>query len=256
MVRYDLEMQKRNRLAFLGAALAMWRPLWEILGHWSTAEFVLQKLKEVAVLNFLLGTVGGDLMTIIGVSLIVVAFVRVEQKLATFQLSPPFSSSVLPAVSAEIEVQQKHASLRCISAGIMGVSRASGAWKPNGGMPAAAAALKNTGLGQFKDVWGFASYYDSEGRKLAQARVRWLDEPHDNTGFLPGQERTMVVAVQGDGEYFKTPDIGFAEMPDKLKTTKLDVSVSISGKGFSQVILSFNLQTMPNPSFLLAKYEL
>jgi hypothetical protein len=241
-------MQTRSRLG-LGISLVLWKPVWDLLGHWSTAEFIVQKLKERAVLDFLLGPVGGNLMIIAGGVLIYLAFDGVEQQMTRLQIaSPPLSP-----ISAEIEIQQEGARLRCTSVGLSGIYRTVSVWKPNGSTLAAVATLKNTQEYNLRNVTAFAQFYDSDGRKVAFDQLLWLDERHDNTGFPANQERTLVIAVRTRGrEYFRTPDLMlFAAR--KIRAPTVSVSVKLYADGPPLPTLVFALQIKPQPSFRLVR---
>jgi hypothetical protein len=276
----------RYGTATLGVILSIWKPFWGIVSAWSNIDFVSQKTGVLhALWNFLLGPTGGNLSTIVGMLLILAAFIMVERSKdiphpsiegGTTEAALGTGTIVAPGfegqpkggtteaalgtgtiVAPGFEGQPKGAPLCCIWIGMSHVSLvAKKVWTANGSVSAAVAIFKNMTQQQVRSAKGTAHYYDDNGREIDFSVLPWLDETYDNTGFSASQERVLVLAVQKDGSsgHFSTPLSweGTTELLATAVTAKVTVHHD-DPSGYEQYV--FNLRISPYLDVSLKKAE-
>ena len=164
---------------------------------------------------------------------------------------PQIESSSLP----ELAEPRRISKLSC-SSGISRIGKkADGTWLSEGSLTAAVVTLRNEANETLRNVHAYAHFYDNEGHKIAHVRLPWIDEEHDNTGFAPGQARSLAIAskVKEADRFFSTYD-GRRPEPERLSHDNIAVDLTVVIDVLSSLeTMHFLLSTKPYLSFTPVK---
>jgi hypothetical protein len=212
-------------------------------------------------------TIGSLIFVFISAS-VVLSFVRFAAMVSTQNTNKPHDTPAhradvlitgTPAAESlrvqELAQPRRISKLSCAS-GISRIGRkANGTWLSEGSLSAAVVTLRNETNETLRNVQAYAHFYDNEGHKIAHVRLLWIDEEHDNTGFVSGQTRSLAIAIKAKeiDSCFSAYD-GRRPEPEQLSYDDVAIEVTVIIDVLSSLEkMHFVLTTKPYLSFACVK---